>query len=61
MLLNKYLPEAYQNMLILLCEYIAYRYQINEVIDCCEQNISNTLYRDMMREWMYGRNSKGNI
>lgn len=58
---NKYLPEAYQNMLILLCEYIAYRYQINEVIDCCEQNISNTLYRDMMREWMYGRNSKGNI
>ena len=38
---NKYLPEAYQNMLILLCEYIAYRYQMNEVINYCEQNISN--------------------
>ena len=50
---SKYLPEAYQNMLILLCEYIAYRHNMDdEVIHCCEQNISNTLYRDLMKEWM---------
>ena len=47
------MPEAYQNMLILLCEYIAYRHNMDdEVIHCCEQNISNTLYRDLMKEWM---------
>ena len=53
---NKYLPEAYQNMLILLCEYIAYSHHMNEeVIYCCEQNISNKLYQYMMKEWMWGR------
>lgn len=50
---NKNLPEAYQNMLILLCEYIAFRYQKDkDLIVCCEENFSNTLYRDMMKEWM---------
>ena len=50
---SKYLPEAYQNMLILLCEYIAYHHNMDdEVIHCCEQNFSNTLYRDLMKEWM---------
>lgn len=53
---NKYLPEAYQNMLILLCEYIAYRHHMDEdVICCCEQNISNKLYQYMMKEWMCRR------
>ena len=53
---NKYLPEAYQNMLILLCEYIAYSHHMDkEVIYCCEQNISNKLYQYMMKEWMCGR------
>lgn len=53
---NKHLPEAYQNMLILLCEYIAYRHNMPEdVIQCCEQNISNTLYRNMMQEWIEGK------
>lgn len=50
---NKYLPESYQNMLILLCEYIAYRHNMSEdVIQCCEQNNSNMMYRNMMQEWM---------
>lgn len=56
---NKYLPEAYQNMLILLCEYIAYRRNMDkEVIHFCEQNITNALYRDMMQEWMKGKKVK---
>lgn len=50
---NKYLPEAYHNMLILLCEYIAYSHHMDEeVIYYCEQNISNPLYCHMMKEWM---------
>lgn len=53
---RKYLPESYQNMLILLCEYIAYRSSMeNEVIDCCEENITNLLYRDMMHDWIKAR------
>lgn len=50
---SKHLPEAYQNMLVILCEYMAYSHHMDEeVIRCCEQNISNTLYRDIMQEWM---------
>lgn len=50
---SKNLPEAYQNMLILLCEYIAFKRQMDEeVILCCEQNNSNELYREMMKKWM---------
>lgn len=53
---SKYLPVAYQNMLILLCEYIAYSHRMDEeVIYCCEQNISNTLYQNMMQEWMQAK------
>ena len=56
---NKYLPEAYQNMLILLCEYIAYRRNMDkEVIHFCKQNITNALYRDMMQEWTKGKKVK---
>lgn len=47
------LPEAYHNMLILLCEYIAYRNKRNtEIISCCEQNSTNALYQYMMRKWI---------
>ena len=53
---NKYLPEAYHNMLILLCEYIAYHHMDEETIYYCEQNISNTLYRSLMKEWMNKEN-----
>lgn len=53
---NKYLPDAYQNMLILLCEYIACSHNMDdEVIYCCEKNLSNPLYQDLMKEWMKKR------
>lgn len=50
---TKCLPAPYHNMLILLCEYIAYRHHMHpDITNCCEENITNMLYRDMMRDWM---------
>lgn len=54
---NRYLPESYQNMLILLCEYIVYKRNMGqELIQCCEEHISNRLYLNMMQKWMEKRN-----
>lgn len=50
---TKCLPTPYHNMLILLCEYIAYCHHMHpDIINCCEENITNMLYRDMMYDWM---------
>lgn len=53
---GKYLPEAYQNMLGLLCEYMAFsRHMGKEMIQYCEHNITNILYRDLMKKWIRER------
>lgn len=55
----RYLPEAYQNMLGLLCEYVAFSQNMGEeLIEYCELSITSLLYRDLMKKWIKERKKK---
>lgn len=52
-IIKKNLPDAYHNMMLLLCEYIAYQQNMSQDLICeCEQSNSNVLYCDLMHSWM---------
>ena len=54
---KKTMPNAYHNLLMLLCEYIAYKQKMNvDIISRCDEKQTNKQLRSMMRLWMDARN-----
>lgn len=54
---GKTMPDAYHNLLILLCEYIGYKRKMNkDILNRCDEKLTNAQMRSLMRLWMNARN-----
>ena len=54
---GKTMPDAYHNLLVLLCEYIGYKRKMNEELFIrCDEKLTNEQMRSLMRLWMNARN-----
>lgn len=49
---KKSFPEAYENMLLIMCIYMLFRHHgSSDLIDQCYENCSNKNYKDLFSEW----------
>lgn len=51
----KSLPQAYRNLMLLLCEYVAVKRKSIDLIQLCESLNTNKLLSELMKDWMMRR------